>query len=239
MGGRVGDREAGATFGSTGPQGHRGRMRGRLLAGATALADYEVLEMLLFLGVPRRDTKPQAKGLINRFGSLAGALTAERPALREAGLEDRAIDALGLIRDAARHLAQAERVERVLLGDWLALERYLDPARRSAGASGLAVLLLNNRNQLLGECVCAEDAGAAGVTRQVLRQALERHATAAILVRSLGAAAPAIDAADRALFSHVQRAAAALSVVVHDFVVVGRSDWMSLRQAAGQKGGLR
>ena len=148
-------------------------------------------------------------------------------------MPDPAVEVLGLIGDAARHLAQAERVERVLLGDWLALERYLDPARRSTGAPVLSVLLLNNRNQLLGECLCAEDAGLAGVTRQVLRHALERHATAAILVRNQGGTAPAIDAADRALFGHVQRAAGSVSVVLHDFVSVGRSDWSSLRQSGG------
>src|SRR5271155_2322052 len=70
-----------APFTSTGPHGHRERMRGRLLEkGAAALADYEILEMLLFLGIARRDTKPLAKAMINRFGSLAAALGASRAA---------------------------------------------------------------------------------------------------------------------------------------------------------------
>jgi hypothetical protein len=56
---------------STGPQGHRGRMRTRLLSAPDALADYEVLEKLLFFGIPRRDTKPQARSLILQFSSLA------------------------------------------------------------------------------------------------------------------------------------------------------------------------
>ena len=77
-------------FSSTGPHGHRRRMRERLLnAGAASLADYEILEMLLFLGIPRRDTKPLAKALINSFGSLAGVLTASCEDLsREGGLTD-------------------------------------------------------------------------------------------------------------------------------------------------------
>lgn len=200
-------------------------MRSRLLARPLALADYEILEMLLFLGISRRDTKPQAKGLINRFGSLAGTLSAPGGALQEAGLPKRAIDVFSVVVAAAQALAQAERVERVLLSDWEALGRFLDAPARSAGPPGLSALLLNNRNQLLGECRL--DTG--GATRLLLQQALERHATAAILVRNLGDAAPAASKADRLLLQQIRDAAAPLAVQVHDMVVVGQGAWISLR----------
>lgn len=197
----------------------------RLLARPLALADYEILEMLLFLGIPRRDTKPQAKGLINRFGSLAATVSADAGALGEAGLPGRVVEAFGIVVEAAQALAQAERVERIVLSDWDALDRFLDAPMRTGRPPGLSVLLLNNRNQLLGECRL-DDGGA---TRLLLRQALERHATAAILVRNLGDVAPAASRADRALLQEVRDAAAPLSVQVHDMVVLGQGAWISLR----------
>lgn len=221
-----------APFSSTGPSGHRGRMRTRLLAGPAALADYEVVEMLLFLGIPRRDTKPQAKDLINRFGSLAGVLSAETAPLRQAGLPPLAIEAFGLVAEAASLLSRTERTERVVLGDWTALERYLDlPARRSQ-PTGLSALLLNNRNQLLAERRWPAEIGAEAFGRAMLHVALEQHATAAILVRNHGEAAPGITPADRALHAEVKRAGAALSVLVHDLVAIGAGRWTSLRQRA-------
>ncbi len=199
-------------------------MRTRLLAAAGALADYEILEMVLFLGIPRGDTKPRAKALINRFGSLAAALSAPRPALDDAEVPMRAAEAFALVADAAKCLAQAERIERVVLSDWDALDRYLDAPARSLRPPGSGALLLNNRNQLLGECRFDDPEDPARVTRQLLRHALDRYATAAILWRNGGATPPRVSAADTAMLSHVRRAAGAVSVAVHDMVVMGAGD---------------
>ena len=198
-------------------------MRTRLLAAPGALADYEILEMLLFLGIPRRDTKPQAKGLINQFLSLAGALTADTAALATAGLPPRAITAFSLIIDAAAQLAKAERVERVLLNDWDALDDYL--SRPGSRAEGLSALLLNNRNHLLAEVQLAEN-DPPTVTRSVLKHALSHHATAVILLRTAPTASPA--PADRPLLNHVRACAAELSVLVHDMVVLGGGNWIAI-----------
>ena len=217
-------------FQSTGPAGHRARMRDRLLAGPAALADYEILEMLLFLGIPRRDTKPQAKGLINRFGSLAAALTAGGRALRAAGLEQRAIEAFGLVAEAAAQLSRAESGERVMLGNWTALERYLNLPVRMMQPPAFSALLLNNRNQLLAEHRWPHSVDAATLGREMLRHALERHATAVILLRNQGEALPELTREDRALHAQLQRAGAAILVLVHDLVVIGGGEWISLRQ---------
>ena len=91
----------GAPFATTGPQGHRGRMRARLLAhGPDGLADYEVLETLLFLSIPRRDTKPVAKDLLSRFGDLLRTLSAPPPSLAEAGLNDDTRRVWALVQEA-------------------------------------------------------------------------------------------------------------------------------------------
>ncbi len=220
-------------FSSTGPHGHRGRMRSRLLASEAALADYEVLEMLLFLGIPRRDTKPLAKSLINRFGSLAGTLEAGRDALVRTGLQERAIDALALVTEAASYLARPERIKRPLLGDWAALERHLDIPARTRQPASVSALLLNNRNQLLAEPSWEPGIAPGALATEMLRHALDQHATAAILVCNRPGSEPRLGRADREFHAAVQRAAAALSVTVHDLVVIGRGEWASLRQRSG------
>lgn len=212
-------------FASTGPHGHRARMRTRLAAAPAALADYEIIEMLLFLGIPRRDTKPAAKALINRFGSLAATFAAPPGALAGAVTPPRIAELFALVVESATVLARAEQHERVALCDWDALDRFLTaPSRRPVG---LSALLLNNRNQLLAECPLPDD-GPADATRVFLRHALERHATAAFLLRNTPAATPAVTRADQMLLAHAHRAAAALSVLVHDMVVTGQGDWIGV-----------
>lgn len=221
------ERTGSPAFASTGPQGHRARMRGRLLAGAGALADYEIVEMLLFLGIPRRDTKPQAKGLINRFGSLAGAITADAADL--ADMPPLVADVFALVVESAAALAKAERVERVTLADWDALDRFLSAP--SPRGEGLSALLLNNRNQLLGECrLPGQDA--AELANVLLRAALDRNVTAVFLLRNAPAEEPAVTRADRALLAHVRPKAAAVSVLVHDMVVLGRGEWIGIGRGA-------
>ncbi len=171
-------------FSSTGPHGHRSRMRGRLLISEAALADYEILEMLLFLGIPRKDTKPLAKGLINTFGSLAGAIQADRAALVAAGVPESAIAPFAMVVEAAGILAKPEAIRRKVIADLTALERHLDVPERTAQPPGLSALLLNNRNQLLGEPSWDAEIKTADLARELLRHALDQHATATILVRN-------------------------------------------------------
>lgn len=225
------DRTQTRPFTSIGPHGHRSRMRGRLLADETALADYEILEMLLFLGIPRRDTKPLAKGLINRFGSLSGTLEASRSDLAQAGLPGQAIAALETVVEAAGILAQPDAVRRPVVSDLDALTRYLNVAERVEQGPGMSALLLNNRNQVLGEPAWEGNAGPDASCRFVLRHALDQHATAVILLRNAGRAAPVLTDADRFLHARLQREGAPLSVVVHDLVVIGgRGSMVSARR---------
>nr|WP_298795455.1 UPF0758 domain-containing protein [uncultured Acetobacter sp.] len=144
--------EGGQPFSSTGPTGHRQRMRARVLsAGATSLADYELLEMLLFPGVPRRDTKPLAKALINHFGSLAAVLEAPVEALKAAGATRGNAALLSIVPLAADRLAAPEAPMRVDLGSWDKLLAYCAAHLATATAGSLHVLFLDSRNQLLAD----------------------------------------------------------------------------------------
>ena len=218
-------REAEAIRG-TGPQGHRGRMRKRLLDNPGALADYEILEMLLFLGIPRRDTKPLAKGLVIRFGGYREALLAQPSLLEAAGVPPLAAEGFGVVADAAARLAEAERRDTVILGDRFALDGYLGDVTRP-WRPGISVLLLGTRNQVLAD-YAFEKADAPSVVKHVLREALRCHATAAIIVRR-GPGIPQVTEPDRAMLRQVREGAEALSIAVHNLVVVGQDRrWVSL-----------
>ena len=218
-------------FTGTGPHGHRSRMRTRLLANPAALADYEIIEMLLFLGIPRRDTKPQAKGLVMQFGGLAEPLGAPPAELLRTGLPEAVVDAFGLVRETTERLAHAGPAQRRRLGDWASLEDYLDPPRRAREKPGLGVLLLDSKNQLLEEASWPLDLDWPSLQRDILCQALARHAGALVVVRSAGSAPPSLRKEDRAQHAALVSAAGALSILVHDWMVIGAGEWVSLRKA--------
>ena len=214
-------------FQSTSPQGHRGRMRDRLLTrGPEGLADYEVLEMLLFLGIPRGDTKPLAKGLINAFGSLGRVLAATPDALTMQGaMPPEGILPLRLVQAAADRLARADAIERPMLGSLQLVETYL--RERATPPGSTRILFLDNRNRLLGEEPAAD--GEALPIRPVLRRALSLHATA-LLVADISEEAPARPAAAAA--HRLAQAASLVSVTLHDRLVL-RQDGLKSYRAAG------
>jgi|GEM_PF-241447 len=232
-------------FASTGPHGHRRRMRERLLThGGAGLADYEVLEMLLFLGIARRDTKPLAKALINEFGSLRGVLSAGAMSLAAHGLPEECAALLRLPDYAAARLAAAESRDRPILNNWEKLLAYFEQALTGAVAGQLRALFLDNRNRLLADevvedasTVASTSAAGAGeaaddTARLAMRRALDLHATALILVRVAppGPIGKPLLAREAQLASHVARAAQKLAIVLHDHIAVGGEHWVSLRQ---------
>ena len=242
-------------FSSTGPHGHRRRMRERLLgAGPATLADYEVLEMLLFLSIPRRDTKPLAKALINCFGSLAGVLSAPSEALlREGGLDDAGAALFRLPEVAAQRLSLAEIRDRPVLNNWERLSGYFEAGLTGAVPGQLRVLFLDNRNRLLADEVVEDastvlggisvadvgssaGAGSDGrppdAIRQTMRRALDLHATALILVRVVqtGVLPKAIVAQEAALAARMARAGMPLAIILHDHMLLGGNNWVSLKQ---------
>ncbi len=221
-------------FPSTGPQGHRQRMRERLIErGSDSLADYELLEMLLFFAQPKGDTKPLAKSLINRFGSFAGVIAAPQSELfAVSGLGQHSVSALKLVQAAALRLAKAALMDQPVLNTWDLLIDYLTAVLARERVEQFRVLFLDTRNRLL-----ADEAQARGTVnhtpvypREVVKRALELHATALILVHNHPSGDPAPSADDVAITRDINVAATALGVTLHDHLIIGNGRWHSFRQ---------
>lgn len=216
-----------------GAAGHRARLRERLLTGgAEALADYEVLEYLLFSAQARGDTKPVAKELLKRFGSLAGVLEASPGALKQVkGVSDATVGALKITALAARRMARSEVRQKPVLGSWQALLDYLAIDMANLTVERVRVLYLNTRNQLILDDHVGDGSidEAAIHPREVIRRGLDIGATALILVHNHPSDNPEPSRADIQITHRIAEAGRLLGIVVHDHVIVGREGHVSLR----------
>ncbi len=221
-------------FPSEGPHGHRERMRDRLLdRGADGLADYELIEMLLFFAQPKGDTKPVAKRLMNRFGSYSGVLCAPVRDLEEVrGVGRHSIAALKLVHAGAVRLARAEVMNRQILGNWDQLMDYLHTAMARERVEQFRVLFLDTKNQLIADEV--QGRGTINHTpvypREVTRRALELHAAALILVHNHPSGDPTPSMADIEMTTQMQRVLQSLGISLHDHIIVGNGRWTSLKK---------
>ena len=206
-------------------------MRARLLtAGPAALADHELLEMVLFLALPRRDTKPIARALLSRFGSFANAISAPMPELRGIeGLGEAGAAALKTVQAAALRVVRAEIVDRPVLNNWDKLMDYLNAVMSRERVEQFRVLFLDVRNRLLADE--AQTQGTVNHTpvypREVVKRALELHATAIVLAHNNPSGDPAPSRQDIDMTLEVREAARVLGVRLHDHVVVGNGRWFS------------
>ena len=167
--------------------GHRDRLRQRLFnAGAESLPDYELLEVLLFTHDARRDVKPLAKTLLDRFGGLPEILSAAPDALRDAGVREPAIAVLKSVREAALRLAKAELREREVIGSWDRLIAFCNAHIAYSAVEEFHLLFLDRKNALLAHE--RQQRGTIDHTpvypREVVKRALELNATALILVHN-------------------------------------------------------
>ena len=213
--------------------GHRERLRRRFReAGADALPDYELLELVLFRALPRRDTKGLAKRLIARFGSFAEVVNAPEPRLKEVkDVGDAVVTELKLIRAAALRLMRAEIMEKPALSSWKQVLDYLRAAQSYEHREQFRVLFLDKKNSLIADEVQQE--GTVDHTpvyvREVVKRALELSATAIVLVHNHPSGDPTPSRADIDMTKQIVAAAAAMGIAVHDHIIVGRQGHTSLK----------
>lgn len=213
--------------------GHRARLRKRLLeGGAEALADHEVVEYLLMTAIPRRDVKPLARSLIQRFGSLAGVFNADPAALaKHPGMGETSAAALRIVALAARRLARAQVRAQPVLGSWQALIDYLTIDMAHLTVERVRVLYLNAQNMLIHDEHVGDGSidEAAIHPREVIRRALDLGATALILVHNHPSGSPQPSRADIQITNRIAEAGRLLGITVHDHVIIGREGHVSLK----------
>ena len=213
--------------------GHRERLRARFAqGGADALADYELLELVLFRAIPRRDVKPRAKALVRRFGSFAEVISAEPARLAEVeGVSAGVVADLKLIEAAGRRLARGAILERPLVSSWAAVLDYCRATMAFAAREEFRVLFLDRRNHLIADEV--QGRGTVDHTpvypREIARRALELSATAIILAHNHPSGDPAPSAADVKMTRDVISVLDPLGIVVHDHIILGRGGHASLK----------
>lgn len=213
--------------------GHRERLRTRFReAGAEALSDYELLELVLFRALPRRDVKPLAKTLVATFGSFAEAVNAPEARLAQiAGLGDAAITELKLIAASASRVAKGAIKNRVTLGSWSAVIDYCRTAMAFADIEQFRILFLDKRNQLIADEL--QQTGTVDHTpvypREVIKRALELSATAVILVHNHPSGDPTPSRADIDMTRAIIDIAKPLGIEIHDHIIVGKNGHASLK----------
>jgi len=224
---------ASAPIAGTDPSGHRARLRGRLLAGdIDALADHEIVEYLLMTAIPRRDVKPLARSLVQRFGGLAGVLGADPRALAaHPGMGETSAAALRIVAIAARRMAREVVREAPVLSSWQALIDYLTIDMAHLTVERVRVLYLDTHNRLVHDWHAGDGSidEAAIHPREVIRKALDLGATALILVHNHPSGTPDPSRADIQITNRIAEAGRLMGVVVHDHVVIGREGHVSFK----------
>jgi DNA repair protein RadC len=213
--------------------GHRERLRTRFRdAGSEAVTDYELLELVLFRSIPRRDLKPLCKELVAKFGSFAEVLAAPEKRLNELkGLGEAAITDLKIVHAAAARLARGQVQKRTVLSSWSSVLDYCRTAQAFADKEQFRVLFLDKRNQLIADEL--QQTGTVDHTpvypREVVKRALELSASALILVHNHPSGDPTPSRADIQMTQAIIEVAKPLGISVHDHIIVGKDGHASLK----------
>jgi DNA repair protein RadC len=212
--------------------GHRSRVRERVLkAGIESLPDYELLELLLFYAIDRIDTKPLAKRLLDRFGTLGDVFAAEPAQLREFEIDQRTLVLFRAARESGRRLAERKVKDMPVLTNWQQLLDYCHSALAHEKTEQFRILFLDRKNVLIADEV--QQRGTIDHTpvypREVVKRALELGAAALILVHNHPSGDPKPSRDDIEMTREIRKAAEALGISIHDHLVIGRKGHASFR----------
>jgi DNA repair protein RadC len=212
---------------------HRQRLRERFMSGgATAMPDYELLELILFRSIPRRDVKPLARALLDQFGDFNRVVTAPPERLTEInGVGAAVVTDLKILEAAAHRLARSKVMKRHVISSWDAILDYCHTTMAHRETEQFRVLYLDRKNTLI-----ADEEQARGTVdhvpvypREVAKRALELNASALILVHNHPSGDPTPSQSDIDMTARVQDACGALGLTLHDHLIIGKSRELSFR----------
>ncbi len=214
--------------------GHRDRLRERFREGADSLPDYELVELMLFAVIPRKDVKETAKELLKEFGGDLNALfSAPRERLLKIpDIGPAVADHIAVISAFVRRAAKQEAKERDVLSSWNAVVAYCTRAMTGETNEQFRILFLDRKNKLLRDEV--QNRGTVDHTpvypREVVKRALELGASAIILVHNHPSGDPTPSTSDVEMTKQIIDAAKTLDIAVHDHLIIGRGGHTSLKQ---------
>ena len=212
---------------------HRQRLRERFMeGGASAMPDYELLELLLFRSIPRQDVKPLARALLEQFGDFNRVLAAAPERLSSVrGVGPAVIADLKIVEAAAHRMARARVLKRHVISSWDAVLDYCHTTMSHRDTEQFRVLYLDTKNTLI-----ADEEQSRGTVdhvpvypREVAKRALELNASALILVHNHPSGDPSPSDSDIRMTEKVNDACAALGITLHDHLIVGKSRELSFR----------
>ena len=212
--------------------GHRDRLRERFIDAPNALPDYELLELLLFLAIPRRDVKPIAKDLIAKFKDLNGVLRASPEELEQVkGISRNTAIALKTVQAAGLRVLRQNVMKQPVLNSWSKLIDYLPASMSEESREHFRLLFLNKKNELIADEL--QGSGTVDHTpaypREIMKRALEVGATALIMVHNHPSGDPSPSRADIDLTNAVIAAADTFDIAVHDHIIISRNGYTSFR----------
>jgi DNA repair protein RadC len=212
--------------------GHRERLRKRFTASPAAVPDYELLELILFRTIPRRDVKPLAKDLIAAFGSFGATIHADPSRLKDIkGIADATITDFAILRETSLRLTQAKVMKREVVSSWGELLDYCFASMAHNPIEQFRILFLDRQNVLIADEI--QQTGTIDHTpvypREVVKRALALNASAIILVHNHPSGDPTPSRDDVEMTRQIIDAAKPLGITIHDHLVIGKGKHASFK----------
>jgi DNA repair protein RadC len=215
-------------------EGHRHRLRERfIIGGADALPDYELLELLLFMAIPRRDVKPIAKELLSTYGSLSALMNAPHASLSQMdGISENTATAIKVVTAIAYRMMKQDIMQQPVLNNWTRLMDYCHMSMDHEIKEHFRILFLNKKNMLIADEVQASGTvdHTPAYPREIMRRALELGATAMILMHNHPSGDPKPSKADIEMTKMIIEASRPFNITVHDHIVMARGCHLSFKQ---------
>ncbi len=215
-------------------EGHRQRLRERfIIGGADALPDYELLELLLFMAIPRRDVKPIAKELLSTYGSLSALMNAPHGSLSQMdGISENTATAIKAVTAIAHRMIKQEIIKQPVLNNWTRLMDYCHMSMDFETKEHFRILFMNKKNMLIADEVQASGTvdHTPAYPREIMKRALELGATAMILMHNHPSGDPKPSKADIEMTRQIIEASRPFNITVHDHIVMARGCHFSFKQ---------